>query len=176
MSIATNLKRSAILAAGAGIIAAAPLALGMGSASAATASQWDKVAACESGGNWSINTGNGYYGGLQFSQSTWAANGGSGSASSASKAEQIRVGENVLASQGKGAWPVCGTGLTGETDAATAPAPTPEFSPAQGTKVPTQFAPFVAAALDAGKQVDQAAANSGIHSDVTGVLGNVAAR
>ena len=63
---------------------------------------------CESSGNWSINTGNGYYGGLQFSQSTWEANGGSGSASNASRDEQIRVAENVLATQGPGAWPVCG--------------------------------------------------------------------
>ncbi|WP_244917462.1 transglycosylase family protein [Mycobacterium shimoidei] len=69
---------------------------------------WDAIAACESGGNWSISTGNGYYGGLQFTPSTWRANGGTGSAANASREEQIRVAENVLRSQGIGAWPVCG--------------------------------------------------------------------
>jgi resuscitation-promoting factor RpfE len=69
---------------------------------------WDAIAACESGGNWGISTGNGYSGGLQFTSSTWRANGGSGSASGASREEQIRVAENVLHTQGIGAWPVCG--------------------------------------------------------------------
>ncbi|OSC41718.1 transglycosylase family protein [Mycobacterium decipiens] len=69
---------------------------------------WDAIAQCESGGNWSINTGNGYSGGLQFTASTWRANGGSGTAAGASREEQIRVAENVLHSQGIGAWPVCG--------------------------------------------------------------------
>jgi resuscitation-promoting factor RpfE len=69
---------------------------------------WDAIAACESGGNWAINTGNGFSGGLQFTPSTWHSNGGSGSAHSASREEQIRVAENVLRTQGIGAWPVCG--------------------------------------------------------------------
>lgn len=69
---------------------------------------WDAIAQCESGGNWSINTGNGYYGGLQFTAGTWRANGGSGSAANASREEPIRVAENVLRSQGIRAWPVCG--------------------------------------------------------------------
>ena len=69
---------------------------------------WDAIAACESGGNWGISTGNGFAGGLQFTQSTWEANGGSGSPAGASRAEQIRVAENVLRTQGIGAWPVCG--------------------------------------------------------------------
>lgn len=69
---------------------------------------WDAIAQCESGGNWSISTGNGFSGGLQFTPSTWRANGGSGSPSGASREEQIRVAENVLHSQGIGAWPVCG--------------------------------------------------------------------
>ena len=69
---------------------------------------WDAIAACESGGNWAISTGNGYSGGLQFTPSTWRSNGGSGSANGASREEQIRVAENVLHSQGIGAWPVCG--------------------------------------------------------------------
>jgi LysM repeat protein len=72
---------------------------------------WDRLAQCESGGNWGINTGNGYSGGLQFAQGTWRANGGSGSAHSASRAEQIRVAERVRASQGWGAWPACSSKL-----------------------------------------------------------------
>ena len=69
---------------------------------------WDAIAQCESGGNWGINTGNGYLGGLQFTSGTWHANGGSGSPAGASREEQIRVAENVLRTQGIGAWPVCG--------------------------------------------------------------------
>jgi hypothetical protein len=69
---------------------------------------WDAIAQCESGGNWGISTGNGYQGGLQFTSGTWHANGGGGTASGASREEQIRVAENVLHSQGIGAWPVCG--------------------------------------------------------------------
>ena len=72
---------------------------------------WDRLAQCESGGNWGINTGNGYSGGLQFAQGTWAANGGTGSAHNASRAEQIRVAERVRASQGWGAWPACSSKL-----------------------------------------------------------------
>lgn len=76
-------------------------------APASAASTWDKLAQCESGGNWSTNTGNGYSGGLQFSPSTWKAYGGKGSAHNASKAEQIRVATKVQQSQGWGAWPAC---------------------------------------------------------------------
>ena len=91
----------------AGAMSVAPIALGAGVANADSVN-WDAIAACESGGNWAINTGNGYFGGLQFSPSTWRANGGSGMPNHASRAEQIRVAENVLRSQGIGAWPTCG--------------------------------------------------------------------
>ncbi|MEU9162961.1 transglycosylase family protein [Streptomyces sp. NPDC048424] len=80
-------------------------------AQAASVSTWDKVAQCESTGNWAINTGNGYYGGLQFSLSTWKAFGGSQYAAyphQATKQQQILIGEKVLAGQGQGAWPSCG--------------------------------------------------------------------
>ena len=103
-----NIRKTIGLATFAGALAVAPLALGTGTASADSGVNWDAVAACESGGNWSTATGNGYYGGLQFTMGTWRANGGSGSPHQASKAEQIRVAENVLHSQGIGAWPVCG--------------------------------------------------------------------
>lgn len=69
---------------------------------------WDAIAACETGGNWGTDTGNGFAGGLQFTPDTWAANGGSGSAANASRVEQIRVAESVLRTQGIGAWPTCG--------------------------------------------------------------------
>ena len=89
-----------------GIALAVPLVVATGSAQADP--DWDAIAKCESGGNWNTNTGNGYYGGLQFSAGTWRANGGHGSPANASREEQIRVAQNVLKSQGIRAWPVCG--------------------------------------------------------------------
>ena len=89
-----------------GAIAMAQMILEVPSADAEP--NWDAMARCESGGNWSANTGNGYYGGLQFTPATWAANGGVGSPAAASRDQQIRVARNVLQTQGLGAWPVCG--------------------------------------------------------------------
>jgi hypothetical protein len=98
-----------------GIVAAGTMGtaalLGAASPAQAKSVNWDAVAQCESGGNWSINTGNGYYGGLQFNRGTWKAYGGGKYASTADKAsrsEQIRIAEKVLSGQGIGAWPVCG--------------------------------------------------------------------
>ena len=97
-------------------LAASTVALGAATAllaptaSAAPDSDWDRLAQCESGGDWSINTGNGYQGGLQFSPSTWAAYGGTqyaASADQASREQQIAVAEKVRAGQGWGAWPAC---------------------------------------------------------------------
>ena len=68
---------------------------------------WDRIAACESGGNWAINTGNGFYGGLQFTLGSWAAVGGSGNPANASREEQISRGQMLQARQGWGAWPAC---------------------------------------------------------------------
>ncbi|MFR9751360.1 transglycosylase family protein [Nocardia sp. 004] len=93
-----------------GAFVAVPFGLTTATASAA-GHDWDAVAACESSGNWNTETGNGFSGGLQFTQSTWEANGGAGSPAAASREEQIRVAENVLATQGPGAWPVCGAYL-----------------------------------------------------------------
>ena len=87
-----------------------------GQAAAATDGEWDQVARCESGGNWGINTGNGYHGGVQFSASTWSSHGGgqyAPSAELATRDQQIAVAERVLASQGRGAWPACGGPLSG---------------------------------------------------------------
>ncbi|MEV4946645.1 transglycosylase family protein [Streptomyces sp. NPDC053755] len=135
---ASKATRAVALAGIAGVAVAAPL-MTAGSASAATASEWDTVAQCESGGNWSINTGNGYYGGLQFSASTWAAYGGTAyaaTADQASKSQQIEIAEKVLAGQGKGAWPSCGVGLSGASydgGSAEESAPAPERQAEQPT-------------------------------------------
>ncbi len=101
-------------------LAATGVGLAAAPANAASGSTWDALAACESGGNWAINTGNGYYGGLQFTQGTWAANGGVGSPANASRETQIAVAEHVLGSQGWGAWPACSAklGLRGTSGAA----------------------------------------------------------
>ncbi|WP_329457501.1 transglycosylase family protein [Streptomyces sp. NBC_01497] len=115
--------RYAALAGVTGAVVAVPL-LSATSASAASVSEWDQVASCESGGNWAINTGNGFYGGLQFTSSTWSAYGGTAyaaQANQASKSQQIAIGEKVLAGQGKGAWPVCGKGLSGPGGSGAAP-------------------------------------------------------
>lgn len=119
-----------VTAGGAGM--AIPL-IGTGVADAADVSTWNKVAACESTNNWSINTGNGYYGGLQFTRSTWEAYGGTAYAARAdlaTKDQQIAVAEKVLKGQGPGAWPVCSVraGLTRGGD-------TPDISP-QGASSP----------------------------------------
>ncbi|WP_406366292.1 transglycosylase family protein [Streptomyces sp. NBC_00645] len=132
--------RVATLAGVTGVAIAAPL-MAAGNASAATASEWDAVAQCEAGGNWSINTGNGYYGGLQFSASTWAAYGGTAYASTAdqaSKSQQIAIGEKVLAGQGKGAWPTCGVGLSSAAYGGDTSTPsTPSSSSSSGSQSTT---------------------------------------
>jgi LysM repeat protein len=98
-----SLLRLAVVGA---VATGVPLALA-GTASAAPESAWDKLAQCESGGNWKINSGNGYYGGIQFNATTWRAFGGSGMPHQASKSEQIAVAERTLAAQGWNAWPAC---------------------------------------------------------------------
>lgn len=109
-----NIRRGAAAVA-ALAVAGGAMVMSVAPANAASTGTWDALAKCESGGNWSINTGNGYKGGLQFSSSTWKAYGGKGSANNASKSEQIRVAEKVKAGQGWGAWPACSAklGLSG---------------------------------------------------------------
>lgn len=108
-------KRNSISTVGRIAVAGAALSAGAAAfapaASAAPDSDWDRLAQCESGGNWQINTGNGYHGGLQFSAQTWAGFGGTQyapTADQATKAQQIEIAEKVLAGQGAGAWPNCG--------------------------------------------------------------------
>ncbi|MFD7131679.1 transglycosylase family protein [Streptomyces sp. NPDC059894] len=136
-----------VTAGGAGM--ALPL-IGTGAAQAADVDTWDKVAACESSNDWDINTGNGYYGGLQFTQSTWEAYGGTRyapRADLATKDQQIAVAEKVLDGQGPGAWPTCSVraGLTRGGD-------TPDIDPG-GTAKKT-------AGKSAGKSAGKTAGNS----------------
>jgi LysM repeat protein len=128
--------RSLLRVAVAGAVAVgAPVALAS-TAEAAPATAWDALAQCESGGNWAINTGNGYYGGLQFNLTTWRAYGGAGMPHNASRAQQIAVAEKVLAKQGWNAWPSCSkkTGVRGNAAStpvrASAPAAQPAVAPA----------------------------------------------
>ncbi|MGO4758755.1 transglycosylase family protein, partial [Streptomyces sp. 2MCAF27] len=121
-----------VTAGGAGI--ALPL-VGAAGAGAASGETWEKVAHCESTENWDINTGNGFYGGLQFTQSTWAAYGGTAyapRADLASKDQQIAVAEKVLDAQGPGAWPNC-SGRAGLTRADAAPQSAPKAKAASAT-------------------------------------------
>jgi resuscitation-promoting factor RpfA len=143
----TAARRGVTLAA----VSAAGLALSATAANAATpTSTWDALAQCESGGNWSINTGNGFSGGLQFTPSTWAAYGGTGSPENASREQQIAVAERVQASQGWGAWPSCSSqlGLSGGGGAPVQSAPVQaapvQAAPVQSVQVqsaPVQSAP-----------------------------------
>src|SRR5215207_3320673 len=146
----TAARRGATVAA----ISAAGLALSVTAANATTStSTWDALAQCESGGNWATNTGNGFSGGLQFSPSTWAAYGGTGSASDASREQQIAVAERVQASQGWGAWPSCSAKL-GLSGGAVAPqsayvAPAPKAAPQAPVRTQVKAAPVKQAPVQA---------------------------
>ena len=113
----TSIRRTAAALAIGGAVAAT---MSMPAANAVDGATWDALAQCESGGNWSINTGNGFYGGLQFTQQSWNGVGMSGSPANATRAQQIEAGERLLAIQGWGAWPACSAklGLYGKTGAA----------------------------------------------------------
>ena len=162
----------------AGAILGAPIAMAAAPANAATSSvNWDAVAQCESSGNWAANTGNGYYGGLQFTVSTWRAYGGTGMPNQASRDEQITVAERVLAGQGIGAWPVCGKhGLGGSasysasSSHASAQSSTPKVTTPKVTtpKVTTQSAPAAPASAPNG---DYTVASGDTLSAIAGKLG-----
>ena len=162
---------STIIKRAVGVSAALALSCGIGlagavPAEAATTSVWDRVAKCESGGNWKINTGNGYYGGLQFAAGTWKGYGGgtyASQANRATKAEQIAIARRVLAGQGPGAWPVCSrrAGLTksnGGSDRKAAPATNPGASKTtkvndSAKKIAKKAAPKKYSASASGKTV-----------------------
>ncbi|MGV9243421.1 LysM peptidoglycan-binding domain-containing protein [Streptomyces sp. NPDC003710] len=119
----TRTTRTTAVLAGAALLAPLGLLAATGDAAAADGAVWDRIAQCESGGNWHINTGNGYYGGLQFSAGTWRAYGGTAyapTADQASRQAQIAVATKVQQAQGWGAWPVCSSraGASGTAPAA----------------------------------------------------------
>jgi len=136
--LSTTHARARSLRRGTVVLGAAAIGIGvLASPASAAEHDWTGVAQCESGGNWSINTGNGYYGGLQFSSPTWLGHGGgefAPRADLATPAQQIAVAERVLLTQGAGAWPTCGRQLReGTTPAAGVPAPAPVPAPAVAT-------------------------------------------
>lgn len=173
--------RSLLRMAVAGIVTIGASAAIAGTASAAPDGVWDRLAQCESGGDWSTSTGNGYHGGLQFSPSTWRAYGGSGSAAGASRAEQIAVAEKVLAAQGWGAWPSCSKkmGLTGYSAEpgkrvkASAPAATPKKAAKTAPKAAPKTAPKVTKAPAAAPAPRPAVGGYTVQSGDT--LSNIAA-
>ncbi|MFD1835509.1 transglycosylase family protein [Brachybacterium rhamnosum] len=130
------LGRTALTLAGGAVVAAGAFAAAPAQ-QADAAGGWDQVAQCESSGNWSTNTGNGFYGGLQFTKSTWQGYGGGQYASTADKAtksQQIAVAEKVLAGQGAGAWPNCGKYLTGGADTSSSPSSDSSSSDSDSSK------------------------------------------
>ncbi|MGB3696726.1 MAG: transglycosylase family protein [Gordonia sp. (in: high G+C Gram-positive bacteria)] len=169
----TNTKTFAKIALTSAVIGGGAALMGAGHASAATDAEWNQVAQCESGGNWQINTGNGYQGGLQFSPSTWAGHGGTQYAPSADQAtreQQIAIGERVLATQGKGAWPTCGGPLSGPTQRSVPAAPAAPAAPApQQQSAPSAQLGKTGEAKttdEAIKQVDAAVAGSTLSPEV----------
>ncbi|WP_425859854.1 transglycosylase family protein [Arthrobacter sp. TWP1-1] len=143
-----------------GALVGGGLAVAGTGANAADGSTWDALAQCESGGNWAINTGNGFSGGLQFTPSTWAAFGGTGAPENATREQQIAVAENVLAGQGWGAWPSCAAqlGLSGGGGEAYSPAAVPAAPApvaAQAAEVvPVEQAPVVEAPVEQAPVVE----------------------
>jgi resuscitation-promoting factor RpfA len=176
-NFAARLLRGGALATGAAVASVGLLA---GTAQADITHDWSGVAACESGGNWSINTGNGYYGGLQFSSGTWNGYGGGAyapRADLASPAQQVAVAERVLAGQGIGAWPVCGRYLTAGTTPGTAPAPQAVVAPQPAvttTAAPASGGSYTVQAGDtlAGIAADHGTSWQALYAANTGSLSN----
>ncbi|MGK5698245.1 transglycosylase family protein [Streptomyces sp. URMC 128] len=141
-----NQVRTTAVLVGAALLAPLGLLAATGNAAAADSGVWDRIAQCESGGNWHINTGNGYYGGLQFAPSTWRAYGGTAYASTAdraSKSQQIAVATKVQRAQGWGAWPTCSAraGASGSAPGASAaadPVTSVKPAPAKPSKTPAR--------------------------------------
>ncbi len=165
-----------------GAVAAGATAVGLGAmagpAQAAT-HDWSGVAQCESGGNWSINTGNGFFGGLQFTSSTWQAYGGgqyAPRADLASPSQQVAVAERVLAGQGIGAWPVCGRHLSGGTTSVVA-APAPKYqAPRHSAPLPYRAPKHAAPTASAPKHAAPDVGGSGDYTVAPGdTLSGIAA-
>ncbi|MBD0420621.1 LysM peptidoglycan-binding domain-containing protein [Streptomyces sp. TRM S81-3] len=149
-----------VVAAGVtGSAIAIPL-LGASGAHAADGANWDRVAECETGGAWSQNSGNGYYGGLQLSQEDWERYGGldyASSADQASRAQQIRVAEQVLADQGIAAWPTCGllAGLGNDSASTGTGAGTTDDGASESPEAPESSESSVSSGLSGSTKSDE---------------------
>ncbi|WP_431675979.1 transglycosylase family protein [Kitasatospora sp. KL5] len=148
--------------AAAGTVATAANAAGEAAPAAGQGVDWDKVAACESGGRWNANTGNGYYGGLQFDRATWKANGGTAyapRADLATREQQIAVAEHLTARRGLAPWPTCGARARRPGTHHTVPAPRPAQRPA--AQQPTVDRPAATAEPDTVAAADFGPAKDG---------------
>ncbi|MET7691321.1 transglycosylase family protein [Streptomyces sp. NPDC005483] len=172
-----NSRRTRTTTALAGAVLLAPLGLlaAAGNSVAADGGVWDRIAQCESGGNWHINTGNGYYGGLQFSAGTWRAYGGTAyapTADQATESQQIAVATKVQSAQGWGAWPTCSAraGAYGSAPAAS--------SGSAGTSTGTKAAPSKPAKTPARSEnhIDRSASRGDYTVRPGDTLSKVAAR
>ncbi|MHA7175351.1 transglycosylase family protein [Arthrobacter sp. Sr24] len=146
----SKIARNTVRVLAAGALVGGGLAVAGTGANAADGSTWDALAQCESGGNWAINTGNGFSGGLQFTPSTWAGFGGVGAPENATREQQIAVAERVQAGQGWGAWPSCAAqlGLSGGGGQAYSPAAVPA-APAPVAAQSVEVAPIEQAPMQA---------------------------
>jgi nucleoid-associated protein YgaU len=178
--------RTTAVLAGAALLAPLGLLAATGNAAAADSGVWDRIAKCESGGNWHINTGNGYYGGLQFSAGTWRAYGGTAYASTAdkaSKAAQIAVATKVQNAQGWGAWPTCSAraGAYGGAPASSGAASsggsaTTKSAPKSTSKSASKSAPTESRAKSAPAQASEAPARASGHTNRAASRGDYTVR
>ncbi|MET7351244.1 transglycosylase family protein [Streptomyces mirabilis] len=178
--------RTTAVLTGAALLAPLGLLAATGNAAAADSGVWDRIAKCESGGNWHINTGNGYYGGLQFSAGTWRAYGGTAYASTAdkaSKAAQIAVATKVQNAQGWGAWPTCSAraGAYGNAPASSGAASsggsaTTKSAPKAAPKSTSKSAPTKSTTRSAPAQTSEAPARASGHPNRAASRGDYTVR
>lgn len=170
--------RTTAVLAGAALLAPLGLLAATGNAAAADSGVWDRIAKCESGGNWHINTGNGYYGGLQFSAGTWRAYGGTAYASTAdkaSKAAQIAVATKVQNAQGWGAWPTC-SARAGAYGSAPASSGAASSGGSATTKSTSKSAPTKSTTKSAPARASEAPARASGHTNRAASRGDYTVR
>ncbi|MDX3754518.1 transglycosylase family protein [Streptomyces sp. AK02-04a] len=172
--------RTTAVLTGAALLAPLGLLAATGNAAAADSAVWDRIAKCESGGNWHINTGNGYYGGLQFSAGTWRAYGGTAYASTADKASktaQIAVATKVQNAQGWGAWPTCSAraGAYGNAPASSGGSATTKSAPKSTSQSASKSAPK-STTRSAPAQASEAPARASGHTNRAASRGDYTVR
>ncbi|MEN1884407.1 transglycosylase family protein [Streptomyces mirabilis] len=172
--------RTTAVLTGAALLAPLGLLAATGNAAAADSAVWDRIAKCESGGNWHINTGNGYYGGLQFSAGTWRAYGGTAYASTADKASktaQIAVATKVQNAQGWGAWPTCSAraGAYGNAPASSGGSATTKSAPKSTSQSASKSAPK-STTKSAPAQASEAPARASGHTNRAASRGDYTVR